>query len=281
VSAFADLHLHTSFSDGLDTPETVVARAAALGFRAIAIVDHDTVDGLADAATAVQRHDIELIYGVEISASFARAEVHVVGLGIAPADHELRRALRHVAEARRHRAQTIIQRLVDLGIDIDEARVMQRAGTGSLGRLHIARELHALGVTQTVQQAFDRYIGSKGRAFVPKPTMSCDEAIALVHAAGGLAFLGHPGVGVTVRKRLPQLIELPFDGIEVYHSKHSPGLVKVFLDFVQKNGLLVAGGSDCHGGAQNGRLDIGKVHVPYRHVERIKEVLAQRAREHS
>jgi len=273
VSAYVDLHLHTRFSDGSDAPAAVVHRAAELGFRAVAIVDHDTVSGVSEAETAAREFRLGFLRGTEVSVTFDRKELHVVGLGIRLDCDPLLAALETLRQHRAERAAEIFARLDELGVSINPEEVKARAGHSAIGRLHIAQELHARGVTKTVQKAFDQYIGSGRGAFIAKESLPCGEVIDLIHEAGGLAFLAHPGIGVTTQKRLPRLLQLPFDGIEVYHSKHTPGQVTAFTELAKERKLLISGGSDCHGAAKGGPPDLGKVRVPYVHFERILEAL--------
>ncbi|MDQ1257436.1 MAG: 3,5-nucleoside bisphosphate phosphatase [Candidatus Hydrogenedentes bacterium] len=275
MSAFVDLHLHTCYSDGADTPAELAARAAALGFAAIAVTDHDTVEGLAEARTAAEAHGMAFLDGVEISTRFNGNELHVVGLGIRPDHAGLLDALGRLRERRTERADAILAKLRQEGIPVTREQVLFRSGEGAIGRVHIAQELHAQGYAGSVQKAFEKYIGKGKRAFVAKDCMPCGEAVDLIHAAGGLAFIAHPGVGKTVERQLPRLLSLPFDGIEVYHSKHTPGHVTAFLQVAEEHGLLVSGGSDCHGAAKGLDPELGKVRVPYTRFEAIAERLAQ------
>jgi len=281
--AYVDLHLHSNASDGSDAPATVVRRAAHLGFRAIALTDHDTVAGLAEAEGAARNHGLAFLNGTEISAVFDRRELHVVGLGIRPDDPPLSAALEKLQQDRAARADAIVDRLNRLGVPIDRAQVQARAAGGAIGRIHIAQALHALGVSRTVQQAFDQYIGKGRRAYVAKTALPCADAVDLIHAARGLAFVAHPGIGATTHKLLPRLLALPFDGIEAYHSNHTPGQVTAFTCLAEERGLLISGGSDCHGAAKAGQADtedppatadLGKVRVPYAHLERIVDALS-------
>jgi hypothetical protein len=176
-------------------------------------------------------------------------------------------------EARNRRAERIVGKLNAAGVPVTMETLLARAG-GAVGRMHIAREVHALGHARTVQDAFDRYLNAGRRAYVPKARIDCAEALGLIHEAGGLAFVAHPGIGTT-RRLLPRLLELPFDGIEAYHCKHGPGHVAEFLELAESRGLLVSGGSDCHGAAK-GEPEMGKVRVPVAHYERIRERLAAR-----
>ncbi|NIA13024.1 MAG: PHP domain-containing protein [Nitrospiraceae bacterium] len=276
---YADLHVHTNHSDGSDSPKKVVERAARAGLSAIAITDHDTVSGLGEAHVAGGFQKIEIFPGVEISASFAGTELHVVGLGI---DHwcgPLLEKLHELQMARSSRADQIIARLNALGIALERAEVEAQANVdGVLGRMHIARALLARGVTTSVQEGFDRFIRKGRKAFVPKKAIKCAEAIDLIHEAEGVAIVAHPGLGDRLEPLLPRLLKLPFDGIEVYHVRHTAGHVTRFTQLALEHDLLISGGSDCHGRVKNEEPALGSVRVPYHHVELIKDALRKRKR---
>ncbi|MCX5757766.1 MAG: histidinol phosphatase, partial [Candidatus Hydrogenedentes bacterium] len=125
-------------------------------------------------------------------------------------------------------------------------------------------------------EGFDRFIRSGRRAYVPKASLGCLDALALIHQAGGIAILAHPGVGATVPKLATRLLDMPFDGIEVFHTKHTPAQSRWFMQLAQERGLLVSGGSDCHGTATKREPEMGKVRLPLEHVERVQEALARR-----
>lgn len=218
---------------------------------------------------------MELLPGTEISAHHGPHEIHVLGLGIDPVNNTLTNALRQLVSGRRERAERIVEKLNTLGIPLTYEAVAARAPTGTLGRIHIAQEIHSMGFSPTVQAAFDKFIGKGKKAFVTKPALTCEEAIDLIHAAGGLAFLAHPCLGQTP-KLLPHLLQLPFDGIEVYHSRHSPGQIEQYRRSAEAEDLLITGGSDCHGAAKNQPPEMGKIRLPYAHVERIKEALSRK-----
>lgn len=275
MGAYADLHLHTCYSDSSDSPMRVVERAAELGLAAIAITDHDTIEGIEEAERAAKKHHIEFLPGVEISARYGQVEVHVVGLGINPRHSALTAALDTFREERSRRIDAILERLNALGVSLERAEIEAIAGRrGTLGRVHVARALMVKGAVRRVQEAFDKYLRSGRKAYVPKKMPTCRETIDLIHDAGGIVILAHPGVGKTVAKLAPRLIDLGFDGIEVYHTKHTPGHVTQFTQLALEKDLLISGGSDCHGTALNGEPDMGKVRLPYQHLERIKNALA-------
>lgn len=274
LKRYVDLHLHTNCSDGSDSPKWVIQQAAKQKLAAAAITDHDTVAALEEGARAAQALGIEFLPGVEISAHFHDTEVHVLGYGIRADYPALCDRLEELAEGRVKRAEGIVRRLNDLAVPVDFAKVRVRASRGTIGRMHIAQEVHALGSSTTVQGAFDKYIGKGRPAYVEKPTPSCEEVIDLIHQADGLAVIAHPGFAA-IRDILMGLIHLPFDGIEIYHSNHTPGQVTQFQQLAKERKLLTTGGSDCHGHSKT-KAAIGAVRVPYEHYDRLKQALEER-----
>ena len=249
-------------------------RAVALGIRAIAITDHDAVSGLAEAAEAARGLDLDVMPGVEITAGCDTLEIHVVGLGICPETPQLRHVLDTLVQGRAARADAILERLDLAGIAVLPENIAARTA-GPVGRMHIAQELRAAGHVRTVQEAFDRYLGLGKPGYVPNTRIPCAEAIDAIHAAGGLAFVGHPGLG-GVRRILPQLLGLPFDGIEAYHPQHKPARVNEFIELALANELLISGGSDCHGRAKGQRPLMGKVRLPMPRFTAIQQELHSR-----
>lgn len=244
-------------------------RGAELGVGALAVTDHDAVSGLREAAAAALAHGLGFLNGVEITSALDRLEVHVVGLGIRPESAHLKHVLTTLAEGRSRRLDLTLEKLESLGLTIARDTILARTA-GAVGRMHIAQELRDARHVRTVQEAFDRYIGRGKPAFVPSARVPVEEAVDAIHAAGGLAFVGHPGLG-GVRRHLPHLLTLPFDGIEAYHPQHKAGRVDEFIQLAEANRLLVSGGSDCHGRAKGRRSLMGSVRVP---MERYAKICA-------
>lgn len=270
---YADLHMHSNYSDGSDDPEKVVARAAALGFHLIALTDHDTIRGLPRAQLAATEAGIQCLNGTEISASFGGREVHILGLGVDIENETFVRALDRQVEERDVRARDIVERLNKLGVEIEYDNVKARVQDGAVGRMHIAQELLALGHVTKLQGAFDKYLKAGRKAFVLRDTLSAEQAVELIHSANGLAFIAHPGIG-DLRRRLDRLLALPFDGIEVFHSRHSAGQIDEFLEIATSRKLLMSGGSDCHGTVKGEKPLMGRVRLPQRHFEPILQALS-------
>ena len=195
--------------------------------------------------------------------------MHVLGLGVNIEHPALLESIDGLQRARHTRATEMVARLRDLGIAIDLDAVRARTGEGVIGRMHIANELKELGVVSATQEAFDRYINPGRPAFVRKGMLPAAEAIERIHDAGGLALVAHPGLGKTTRKILGPLLNLPFDGIEAYHISHGDERTKTYLALAAERGLLVSGGSDCHGTIKGRSAEMGKVRTPHEHFERL------------
>lgn len=260
---WVDLHLHSLCSDGADSPERLVARAASLGLQALALTDHDTTAGVTAARRAAAKHGLGFLSGIEISAEFKGREMHVVGLGIDIAEKALEELLSTLAAMRRQRTHEILDRLHRIGLTLDPGLIMNRDTAMTLGRMHIAVRLYEMGAAKTVQGAFDRFLNPGRPAHVPKRLPPAVQAIATVQAAGGLAFLAHPGLGNWRRRRVEALLELPFDGLEAWHISHTPYMTRTFMEMAEARALLVSGGSDCHGGIKGDKPTLGLVRVPY------------------
>ena len=271
---FADLHLHTQFSDGTFTPEELVERASKLGFAAIALTDHDTVEGCARAAAACSAANMEFISGTELTAEHAATEVHILAYFVDTQNQMLLTRIAGFQSVRQNRIREMVAALNQLGIPLQAESVFALANCKSPGRPHVARALVKEKLIGSLDEAFERYL-KKGRpAWVPKTKMSALEAVELIHQAGGLAVMAHPGLNRT-DEIIPELVAAGLDGIECFHTKHSTAMAERYLGIADKYHLLVTGGSDCHGFSKVKPL-IGTVKLPYEHVQKLKDKVAER-----
>lgn len=278
----ADLHLHSTASDGSDAPEVVVRRAADLGFAAIALADHDTMDGVPAAVAEAERLGLECLPAVEYSTLDGEREIHMLGYGLDPDDAALRKALRRLALGRFNRAQLMVELLNDAGVAISWARVQELAGDENVGRPHVARAMQEAGYIGEIKDAFTpEWIASGGRCYVERVKITPEEAIALTRAAGGVAVLAHPGrfradddtIGDDVIERY---IDAGLEGIEVFYARHTEAMVAHYQVLAERFGLVMTGGSDDHGvNAEVGLL--GRIRLPYEHVERLRDAIAASA----
>jgi predicted metal-dependent phosphoesterase TrpH len=273
---FADLHLHTRYSDGTYTPRELVEQAVRQNLVAIALTDHDTVEGCAETATACREAGIEFFPATELTAELDGHELHLLAYGIDPLDPPLLAAMRQFQTARQDRIREMVRRLNQLGIPLNSREVLNLAGCHSPGRPHVARALVGARVCSSPDEAFERFLKRGRPAWASKFKIAAPDAIALIHAAGGLAVMAHPGLN-RIDSLLPDLAAAQLDGLECFHSKHSPASAQHYLDLAKKLGLLATGGSDCHGLAKGTPL-IGSVRLPYAYVERLKDRFSERAR---
>jgi predicted metal-dependent phosphoesterase TrpH len=263
--AFVDLHAHSTASDGAASPADLVAAARQASLSAIAITDHDTVSGVPDASSAAARLGIRLVPGVELSAVDASGETHLLGLHLSDLD-ALDERLAELRDMRRTRAERMVQRLNALGVRVTMEDVLREAAGGAIGRPHVARALVAKGWAPDMRTAFDRYLAAGRPAFVPKDRLSLADAIAMVHSAGGLAVLAHPGTSATA-ERLKALVALGLDGVEVRHPSHDDAQIGRLLALAERLELLPSGGSDWHGQADGTRA-LGVMRVPSEWLDR-------------
>lgn len=265
---FADLHMHTSFSDGTYTPEELAGHAHRHGLSAIALTDHDTVEGCERMQAACDKLGIEFIPASELTIEIDGHEIHLLAYFIDILHPRLLTELAKFQLVRQNRIREMTARLNALGVPLAAEAVFKIANCRAPGRPHVGRALVAAGLCKTLDEAFDRYL-KKGRpAWVPKFKMSADDAVALVHEAGGLAVLAHPGLNRT-DEVIPGLVALGLDGIECFHTRHSTATSEHYLMLAEQHHLLVTGGSDCHG-MNKGKPLIGTMKLPYTHVEKLK-----------
>jgi predicted metal-dependent phosphoesterase TrpH len=268
---FVDLHTHSTASDGILPPEQVVEAAARCRLEAIALTDHDTIGGLPAARAAGERLGIRVIAGTELSAFEDDHEVHVLALHLTHFE-TLEKRLLELRAQRFTRAERIVEKLNTLGVPITLDEVLVQANGGAVGRPHVARALIARGVVHDFRDAFMRYLGGNGSAFVPKAKLSIEDAIAIAHEAGALAIWAHPG-DLGRRERLEPLIAAGLDGIEIRHPSHSGEDIKRLQALTDFFGLVPSGGSDWHG-ATEGPRRLGTMNVPAEWLSRQDEKVA-------
>jgi hypothetical protein len=266
-----DLHMHSIHSDGEHTPFELVEMADAAGVSAIALTDHDTVAGLFELKTAAQGTGLETVSGVELSSSAGSSELHILGYFIDPNDARLTQALELFRVQRRERIREIVGKLNPLGVDITMEDVERQARGSALGRPHVAHALLELGYVEAFDEAFRRYLGHHGPAFVPKPHFEPAKALRLVQEARGASVLAHPGTAGR-DDLIPELAEAGLKGIEVWHPKHTPFQVEQYRRLARKNGLVTTGGSDFHGAAM-GAVFVGMCDVPFSVLEELRSRL--------
>jgi len=266
---FADLHLHTSFSDGTFTPSELIQEAAGAGLSAISVVDHDNIDAISPAIEAGAGNNIEVVPGIEISAEFEGIEIHILGYFIDHNDGRLRDKLEELRKVRLERVYKISDKLKSIGIDLDPQKVFEIAEDGTVGRLHIARALVKQGAVSSTAEAFQKYVGDNCPAYVCGFRFSPFEAIKLIKQSKGIPVLAHPYV-YRKDELIPQFVDLGLMGLEIYYPEHTQSMINFYLEMAKKYSLLITGGSDCHGRAKP-EAKIGMVKLPYEYVEKLKE----------
>jgi hypothetical protein len=263
-----DLHLHSTASDGLMAPADVVRAAVAAGLAALALTDHDTVEGLPAAREAALQADIELVPGVELSAYEGDEEVHLLGLHLDDLEG-MQAALRVFRAARRERAGEMVRLLNVAGVRITFADVLHEAGDAAIGRPHVARAMVQNGWAMDLRDAFERYLGAGRPAYLDKLRLGIAEAVGLVHDCGGITILAHPGA-LGTHQRIAALAALGLDGVEVLHPSHSADDRARLATLAAHLGLVPSGGSDSHGGPERGRV-VGAMRVPGAWLEQQRE----------
>lgn len=243
--ALYDLHAHTTASDGRLSPRELVRAAKSSGLWAFAITDHDTVDGIPEAMEEAATQGVELIPGVEVSANFETAAVHVLGLFIEYREPWLLRFFSEAAARRIERVHEMVRKLRRLGIEIDAESVFARSTHGTVGRPHVAEELLARGVVSSLAEAFQLYLGQDRPAYVGYEKVTLRDAVGLIRRAGGIASLAHP-VLLGDDRLIPRMVDDEIQALEVFHKDHTPEKAAEYQALASTLGLLSTGGSDFH-----------------------------------
>lgn len=257
-----DLHSHSSYSDGSDTPAQLVVAACAAHLRALALTDHDSGAGTAEFLDECRKSNLTGIAGIELSADpCGPGQLHLLGLGIDPASDVLEKGLEPVLEGRHERNERILEKLRDLGFNLTWEEVTELAGEDIVGRPHFAQAMVARGWAETVPEVFENYLGKGAPAYVDRFRLSPAEAIGLIKAAGGVAVLAHPlswyADFAELREELKPLVDCGLRGIEAYHPSAGPEENLEYLRIAKYFGLLVTGGSDYHGAEVKQGIKLG------------------------
>jgi predicted metal-dependent phosphoesterase TrpH len=263
-----DLHTHSHYSDGTESPRRVVELAKAAGVSALSLTDHDILDGHPEAEAACRELGLEFIPGVEFSSSTNGLEVHMLGFLVDAAHAPFRQVLERQRVRRLARIHDMVGKLRAVGVMITVEDVLAASGKGVIGRPHVAQALLNRGYVATLREAFDRYIGPKGPGFISGSPTPPEDAIRIIREAGGVPVLAHP-VYLKDDNLIDGMVREGLAGLEVYHSSHPPDVVARYEQLADRFGLLRTGGSDFHGAAKEG-APVGSVDVPYACVERLK-----------
>ncbi len=266
----ADLHLHTTASDGRYSPQELVVKAAGLGMEVMAITDHDSVDGVAPALEAARPFpSLKVVPGVEIGTDVPDGEVHVLGYFINYVDAALVAKLADLRDSRKSRAKKMIAKLANLGVHIEWERVQEIAGSGSVGRPHVAQAIMEKGYVQSLKEAFARYIGRDGPAYAERDKMTPQQVVELVVRVGGLPVLAHPADIDDLEEVLPRLQRVGLAGIEAYYSAYGATTVQHLASLARKHRLIATGGSDFHGLEHITETPMGGLDIPPECIERL------------
>ena len=277
-----DLHVHSTHSDGTLTPEELVRKAHEINLAAMALTDHDTIDGVPEAVEAGKKYNIEVIPGVELSTFYNDKEIHIVGLYIQYMNPEFKKELEALRNVRRNRNIQMCQKFTELGMPLDYDEMEKEYSDAVITRAHFADFLLKKGYIKSRNEAFDRYIGLNGPCYVPRKKMTPAEAITIIKAAGGVPILAHPVLYHLGKEQLSKLMDYLCDsgivGLEAIYSTYTMGDELEMKNLAGERGLIISGGSDYHGANKpHIQLGVGKGHlfVPYSLLKTIKKYRSQ------
>lgn len=265
-----DLHIHSTASDGRYSPQEIVRKAVGLGLEVIALTDHDSVDGIAPALEEARRlNQLQFIPAVEVSTDVPSGEVHVLGYFIDYTSEELATVLERFRNSREGRAQGMVDRLAEFGIHISWERVREIAGSGTVGRPHIARAMLEKGYIGAIKEAFDKYIARDGPAYVEREKMTPVEAVQLIIRSSGIAVMAHPFFVPEHEAMIVELKAAGMAGIEAYYNNYTNEDIGALIALAKNHGLIVTGGSDYHGLDESSETLMGGAEVPMEAVDRL------------
>ena len=289
-TAGVDLHIHSNASDGTLSPKDILLKAIKIGLRAISITDHDTVNGVKQVINCPLLDQIHFLTGVEISGAFPKTfgnkgSLHILGYAINPHNKTLNETLSFLQESRKNRNPLIIEKLNKLGIDISLKEVIEETNEQQIGRPHIARTMVRKNIVNSINEAFDRYLGHDRLAYVDKHRVDCQKAIQIIQNAGGVAVLAHPYLVPHkhvefIEDLIKTLKEMGLMGIEVYYPQHPSTIIRQYAEMADRLGLLKTGGTDFHGDiTPEIQMGCGKgdLHIPFEVYETLVAAAQQKS----
>jgi len=272
---YADLHMHSTHSDGKLTVEEIIYHAKNMNLKGISITDHDTIDGTTKAINFKDKGNLDIIPGIEFSTVYNDEEIHILGYSFDCYNKEFNRFIRDMQQHRSDRAVKIIDKFSCVGIDLTMEELLQKSRGESIGRPHFAYLLIEKGYASSVQEAFGKYLVPGSLCYVERFKLSPEDTIKHIREAGGVSVLAHPGL-IKNQDFVEKIIAMKIDGIEVYHSKHTSKQNREYYYIAKENQLLITGGSDCHSKIANEKPFIGSVKIPYSYVESLKQLKVKR-----
>ena len=276
MSALVDLHLHTTASDGRLSPTELIHLLASQGLKQVAISDHDTTEGLAEAFAAAEEFpDMRIIPAIELSTDIPGDEVHMLGYFLRHEDEELQKILREFRMGRLERGRMMVEKLATLGINIEWERVQEIAGEGSVGRPHIALAMVEKGYCKEPKDAFPEYLGRNGSAYVERSKMTPPEAVEMLIRFGAVQVLAHPAYLNDMETTIAELAEAGIVGLEVHYAQFSPETVQQLAGLADRYGLIPCGGSDYHGLGNEGEPLPGTLGPPPETVGLLEEAASK------
>lgn len=267
---YADLHIHSTHSDGKMSVSEIIHHANNMNLKAISITDHDTITGTKEALSFIGNVNIEIIPGIEFSTVHNGEDIHILGYMFDPAHKEFNAFIENMQVHRSERAEKMVDKFHSLGIDITMNNLLEVSRGESIGRPHFAQLLIQKGYAKNIYDAFQKYLLPGSLCYVERYKLAPDYTIDMIKEAGGLAVLAHPGL-IKNQESILDIIAMKIDGLEVYHSSHSSQQIREYYFNAKENNLLVTGGSDCHGKVPNEKPFIGSVKIPYTYVEKLKK----------
>jgi predicted metal-dependent phosphoesterase TrpH len=267
-----DLHLHSTASDGILTPKELVEKAFNLAINAIALTDHDSVEGVTPSIKEGKKLGVEVIPAVELSSDLNGQDIHFLGYFINYEDKKFQKRLAELRNLRAERAAKMVDLLRSKDVNIPFEDVLEAAGSGAVGRAHVAKVMVKKGYIDTVEEAFEKYIGRHAPCYVEKYFYTPKDVIETIKETGGIAVLAHPALS-DVDEFIPEFIEYGIQGIEVLHGEQTDEQSKYYLQLANEYNLLPTGGSDFHGlkNTKRGR-EMGSVKVPDEFLDRLKKL---------